>query len=157
MVKFWKIQIFSKISILSFFSAPVANFVTIFNLDKVYRRTIPFAWHYFRCFYFAEMTWNRNLNVENIFKFQFQNLSFIEMSPTLRRTISSDTVLLFKSRWDILLFESLSTINYSNSIAFSAKPSNFYRIWSKIKFFLFFTFFQKSANLCSGFRPRNNA
>ena len=55
LVKFWKIQIFSKISIFSFFLAPVANFVTIFNLDKVYRRTIPFAWHYFRCFYFTEI------------------------------------------------------------------------------------------------------
>ena len=48
--------IFIKISISSFFSAPVANFVRSFNLDRVYRRAIPFAWHYFRCFCFTEIT-----------------------------------------------------------------------------------------------------
>ena len=37
-IKIWKKCIFVKISISSFFSAPVANFVRIFNLDKVTRR-----------------------------------------------------------------------------------------------------------------------
>ena len=48
--------IFVKISVSSFFSAPVANFVRNFNLARVYRRAIPFAWHYFRCFCFTEIT-----------------------------------------------------------------------------------------------------
>ena len=106
LIKFRKIQKFSKISILSFFSAPVANFVRIFNLDKIYRRTIPFTWHYFRCLFFPEMTSNWNLNVKNTFKFQFQNLSLTKMSQTSFRTISPDTVLLFESGWNILLYES---------------------------------------------------
>ena len=48
--------IFVKISVSSFFSAPVANFVRSFNLDKIYRRAIPLAWHYFLCFCFTEIT-----------------------------------------------------------------------------------------------------
>ena len=45
-----------------FFRLRCETFFRIFNLDKIYRHTIPSAWPGFRDFSFSEMVSNQNLN-----------------------------------------------------------------------------------------------
>ena len=56
----------SKISILSFFPKFLPTFVRIFNLEKIYRPTIPAGWDIFRTELYPEMDSNSNLNVWTI-------------------------------------------------------------------------------------------
>ena len=124
-----------------FFSAPIANFVRSFNLDKVYRRTIPCVWHYFRYLSFPEMTSNWNLNVKNTFKFQFQNLSLTKMLQTSSGSFFPCTVLLFESGWDILLYESLKLENSLKLMLFFRFSIQFLVKFRKNQFFKIFHFF----------------
>ena len=80
------------------------------------------------------------------------------MSPTLRRTISPNTVLLFESGWDILLYESLELISY---LEFNDFPllltKNLIKIWKKcifVKISISSFFFGSGCELRSEFQPR---
>ena len=52
----------SKISILSFFPQFLPTFVRIFNLEKIYRPTIPSGWDIFRTELYPKMNSDLNLN-----------------------------------------------------------------------------------------------
>ena len=56
----------SKISILSFFPQFLPTFVRIFNLEKIYRPTIPSGWDIFRTELYPKMNSDLNLNVWTI-------------------------------------------------------------------------------------------
>ena len=60
------------------------------------------------------------------------------MSPTRRRTISPNTVLLFELGWDILLYESLRLENILKTSVFSAELSRkMMKIWKNSNFSIF--------------------
>ena len=105
--KMWKNNFFQKFQFFHFFEFQCANFIPNFNLNKSYRHTNPFAWPIFRVEIYPQMNSNQNLNVWTIFKKNFETISFTAVLHTLRRTICLNTVLLFESGWDILLYESL--------------------------------------------------
>ena len=64
------------------------------------------------------------------------------MSPTLRRTICLDTVLLFEMGWAILLYESLKTNFYLKLNDFWSILCKFWIKFWKIQFFQKFQFCQ---------------
>ena len=60
--KIWKNQNFQKFQFCHFFRKFFTTFVLIFNLEKIYRPTIPAGWDIFRTELYPEMDSNSNLN-----------------------------------------------------------------------------------------------
>ena len=48
LIQTWNFRFLKNYQIWSFFRPKCETFFRIFNLDKAYRHTIPFAWHVFR-------------------------------------------------------------------------------------------------------------
>ena len=80
--KNWKSQFFQKFTFCHFFALRCETFVSIFNLDKTYRRIIPSACDIFRDISFPEMHSNLDLNAWNLIYFSIQILRSIDMSQT---------------------------------------------------------------------------
>ena len=99
---------FTKIfKFFTYFDRQRVNFVRIFNLDKVYKLENPPGWDIFQIVLYPKMDSNRNLNGWASVYFQFQILNVINLSQASGIQIFPNTVLLFESGWDILLYESL--------------------------------------------------
>ena len=80
--KNWKNQFFQKFKFYQFFALRCETFDSNFDLDKIYRRIIPFAWDMFREKTFSEMHSNLNLNGWHLIYFSIQILRSIDMSQT---------------------------------------------------------------------------